>query len=171
MEHENLLRTTNTLRCSHGSERTATHDDIGDVLAAIAWGTGYHVTTEQTHILLAIDGIPDWRHADIVFYQVGVGALANVVVVVDPTRASMVSSATHIPGHAASHMARLKENAYAIRHSGDLFYPFAIEVFGALHSALDQFLQSMTAFCMERWPYFLISVVTAFLRQLVSIAL
>ncbi|CAM6087710.1 unnamed protein product [Calypogeia fissa] len=45
----------------------------------------------------------------------------------------MVSSVAHISGHAASHAARLKEEAYAIRHPGDLFYPFAIEVFGVLH--------------------------------------
>ncbi|CAM6123095.1 unnamed protein product [Calypogeia fissa] len=42
----------------------------------------------------------------------------------------MVSSAAHIPRHAASHVARLKEEAYAIRHPGDLFYPFVVEVLG-----------------------------------------
>ncbi|CAM6099818.1 unnamed protein product [Calypogeia fissa] len=42
----------------------------------------------------------------------------------------MVSSAAHIPGHADSHVARLKEEAYAIRHNEDLFYPFAIEILG-----------------------------------------
>ncbi|CAM6105999.1 unnamed protein product [Calypogeia fissa] len=83
----------------------------------------------------------------------------------------MVSSATHIPGHAASHLARLKEEAYAIRHPGDLFYPFAIEVFGALHLALDRFLWSLAALCVERRPYPLVSVVTVFLRQRVSVAL
>ncbi|CAM6099499.1 unnamed protein product [Calypogeia fissa] len=95
----------------------------------------------QTHVLPAVDGIPDRRRADIVFSRAGVRALADVVVA-DPTGASMVSSAAHIPGHAASHAARLKEEAFAIRHSGDLFYPFAVEVFGALHPALDKFLRS-----------------------------
>ncbi|CAM6097416.1 unnamed protein product [Calypogeia fissa] len=65
----------------------------------------------------------------------------------------MVSSAAHIPGHAASHAARLKEEAYAIRHNGDLFYPFVVEVFGALHPVLDRFLRSMAALCVERRPY------------------
>ncbi|CAM6127893.1 unnamed protein product [Calypogeia fissa] len=65
----------------------------------------------------------------------------------------MVLSAAHIPGHMASHAARLKEEAYAVRPSGDLFYHFAIEVFGALHSALDRFLRSSRALCVERWPY------------------
>ncbi|CAM6127476.1 unnamed protein product [Calypogeia fissa] len=65
----------------------------------------------------------------------------------------MVSSAAHIPGLAASHAARLKEEAYAVRHHRDLFYPFAVEVFGALHSALDRFLRSTTALCVEQWPY------------------
>ncbi|CAM6094142.1 unnamed protein product [Calypogeia fissa] len=65
----------------------------------------------------------------------------------------MVSSAAHIPGHAASHAARLKEEAYAIRHPGDLFHPFAIEVFGALHPALDRFLRSSAALCVERRLY------------------
>ncbi|CAM6100549.1 unnamed protein product [Calypogeia fissa] len=102
---------------------------------------GYHVSTEQTHVLLVIDGIPDRRWADIVFSRAGVRSLADMVVA-DPTGASMVSSAAHIPGHAASHVARLKEEAYAIRHPGDLFYPFAVEVFGALHPAVDQFLRS-----------------------------
>ncbi|CAM6127160.1 unnamed protein product [Calypogeia fissa] len=60
----------------------------------------------------------------------------------------MVSLAAHIPGHAASHVARLKEEAYAVRHSRELFYPFALEVFGALHSALDRFFQSTTALCV-----------------------
>ncbi|CAM6109615.1 unnamed protein product [Calypogeia fissa] len=36
----------------------------------------------------------------------------------------MVSSVAHIPGHAASHADRLKEEAYAVHHSGDLFYPW-----------------------------------------------
>ncbi|CAM6125986.1 unnamed protein product [Calypogeia fissa] len=65
----------------------------------------------------------------------------------------MVSSAAHIPGHAASHTARLKEEAYAVRHSNDLFYPFAVEEFGALHPALDWFLRSTAALCVERRPY------------------
>ncbi|CAM6092536.1 unnamed protein product [Calypogeia fissa] len=100
---------THILRCSHGSERTSTHHDIWDVLAAIAQDTGYHVTTEQTHVLLTVDGIPDRRHANIVFSQAGVGALVDVVVA-DPMGASMVLSVAHIPGHAAS----------SPRHSGDL---------------------------------------------------
>ncbi|CAM6088823.1 unnamed protein product [Calypogeia fissa] len=83
----------------------------------------------------------------------------------------MVSSVAHIPGHVASHSAWLKEEAYAIRHNGDLFYPFAVEAFGALHLALDQFLRSMAALCVERRPYLPVSVVTAFLRQRVSVAL
>ncbi|CAM6107375.1 unnamed protein product [Calypogeia fissa] len=91
-----------------------------------------------------VDDIPDRRRADIVFSQAGVQSLADVVVA-DPTGASMVSSAAHISGHAASH--------YAICHHGDLFYPFAIEVFGALHPALDQFLPSSAALCVERQPY------------------
>ncbi|CAM6093400.1 unnamed protein product [Calypogeia fissa] len=83
----------------------------------------------------------------------------------------MVSSAAHIPGHAASHAARLKEEAYAICHPGDLFYPFAVEVFGALHSALDQFLWSSAALCVEQRPYPPVSVVTAFLRERISVAM
>ncbi|CAM6121863.1 unnamed protein product [Calypogeia fissa] len=85
----------------------------------------------------------------------------------DPMGASMGFSAAHIPGYAAW----LKEEAYAVRHSGDLFYPFAVEVFGALHPALDQFLRSSAALCVERRPYPPVSVVTAFLRQRVSVAL
>ncbi|CAM6101812.1 unnamed protein product [Calypogeia fissa] len=94
------------------------------------------------------------------------------MVVADPTGASMVSSAAHILGDAASHAARLKEEAYAIRYSGDLFYPFAVEVFGALHPVLDRFLRSTAALCVERRrPYPPVSVVMAFLRQRVPIAL
>ncbi|CAM6090809.1 unnamed protein product [Calypogeia fissa] len=93
------------------------------------------------------------------------------MVVADPAGASMVSSAAHISGHAASHAAQLKEEAYAIRYPGDLFYPFAIEVFGALHPALDQFLRSSAALCMERRPFTSVSVVAAFLRQSASVAL
>ncbi|CAM6098704.1 unnamed protein product [Calypogeia fissa] len=61
----------------------------------------------------------------------------------------MVASTAHIPRHATSHAARLKEESYAVRHSEDLFYPFAVEVFGALHPALDRFLRSTTALCVE----------------------
>ncbi|CAM6129262.1 unnamed protein product [Calypogeia fissa] len=83
----------------------------------------------------------------------------------------MVSLAAHISGHAASHAARLKEEAYATRHLGDLFYPFAVEVFGALHSALDRFLQASAALCVERRPYRSVLVVMAFFRQRVLVAL
>ncbi|CAM6087665.1 unnamed protein product [Calypogeia fissa] len=165
---------THILRCNHGSEWTATHDDLCDVLAAIARDTGYHVSTEQTHVLPAVDGIPDRRRADIVFSRAGVWALADMVVA-DPTGASMVSLAAHVPARGSAtttcHAARLKEEAYAVRHHRDLFYPFAVEVFGALHPALDRFLRSMAALCVERRPYPLVSVVTAFLRQRVSVAL
>ncbi|CAM6116113.1 unnamed protein product [Calypogeia fissa] len=83
----------------------------------------------------------------------------------------MVSSAAHIPGHAAAHAARLKE-VYAIRHPSDLFYPFAVEVFGALHPALDRFLQSLAALVWSGGrTYPSVLVVTAFLRQRVSVAL
>ncbi|CAM6105239.1 unnamed protein product [Calypogeia fissa] len=85
--------------------------------------------------------------------------------------ASMVSSAAHIPGHVAAHAARLKEEAYAIRHPRDLLNPFAVEVFVALHLALDRFLWSSATLCVERQPYPLVYVVTAFLRQRVSVAL
>ncbi|CAM6128808.1 unnamed protein product [Calypogeia fissa] len=125
---------------------------------------------EQTYVLSAVNGILDRRCADNILSRAGVWALANVVVA-DPMGASTVSSATHIPGHVASHMAQLKEKAYAVHRSGDLFYPFAIEVFGALHSALDQFLRSTMTLCVERWPYAPVSVIMAFLRQRVSIAL
>ncbi|CAM6084678.1 unnamed protein product [Calypogeia fissa] len=104
------------------------------------------------------------------FSRAGVRALVDVVVA-NPTGTSMVASATHIPGHAASHVTRLKEEAYAVRYNGDLFYPFAVEVFGVLHSALDRFLRSTKALCVERWPYPPVSVVTDFLRQRVSVAL
>ncbi|CAM6093360.1 unnamed protein product [Calypogeia fissa] len=93
------------------------------------------------------------------------------MVVADPTGASMVSSAAHILGHAASHAARHTEEAYAVLHSKNLFYPFAIEVFGALHLALDRFFQSMAALCVERRPYPPVLVVMTFLRQRVSITL
>ncbi|CAM6100623.1 unnamed protein product [Calypogeia fissa] len=83
----------------------------------------------------------------------------------------MVSLAAHISGHAASHAARLKEEAYATRHPGDLFYPFAVEIFGALHPALDRFLRASAALCVERRPYPPVSMVTAFFRQRVSVAL
>ncbi|CAM6086568.1 unnamed protein product [Calypogeia fissa] len=116
------------------------------------------------------DNLTNCVFTGIVFSRAGVQALADVVMV-DPTGASMVSSATHILGHAASHAARLKEEAYAVHHSGDLFYPFVVEVFGALQSALDQFLRSTTALCVERRPYPPVSVVTAFLRQRVLVAL
>ncbi|CAM6100029.1 unnamed protein product [Calypogeia fissa] len=61
----------------------------------------------------------------------------------------MVSLAIHIPGH----VARLKEEAYVISNLGDLFYPFAVEVFGAFHPALDRFLRALAALCVERQPY------------------
>ncbi|CAM6097003.1 unnamed protein product [Calypogeia fissa] len=125
---------------------------------------------EQTHVLPAVDGIPDWRQADIGFLRAGVRALADVVVA-DPMGANMVSSVAHIPGHAASHAAQLKEEAYAIRHHGALFYSFAVEVFwgaspgpGPVPSVLGGPLHGAAAVPP-------VSVVTAFLRQRVSVAL
>ncbi|CAM6114091.1 unnamed protein product [Calypogeia fissa] len=88
---------THILRCSHGSEWTATHDDLCNVLAAMARDTSYHVSTEHTHVLLAVDDIPDQRWANIVFSRDGVWALADVVVV-DSIGANMVSSVAHILG-------------------------------------------------------------------------
>ncbi|CAM6093049.1 unnamed protein product [Calypogeia fissa] len=161
---------THILWCSHGSERTATHDNLCDVFAAIARDAGYHVSMEQTHVLPAADDIPDRRRADIVYSWAGVRALADMVVA-DPTRASRVSLAAHIPGHAAPHAAWLKEEAYVIWHPGDLFYPFVVEVSGVLHLALDRFFRSSAALCVEWRPYPLVSVVMAFLRQRVSVAL
>ncbi|CAM6117876.1 unnamed protein product [Calypogeia fissa] len=105
--------------------------------------------SEQTHVLPAVDGILVRRHADIVFSRVKVWALADVVVA-DPMGASMVLSAAHILGHGVSHAAWLKEEVYVVCYSMDLFYPFAIEVFGALHLALDRFLWSTMALCVER---------------------
>ncbi|CAM6090666.1 unnamed protein product [Calypogeia fissa] len=83
--------------------------------------------------------------------------------VTDPSITCMFYSAAHIPGHAASHAARLKEEAYAVCHHGDLFYPFAVKVFG--------FLRFTAALCMEGRPYPPVSVVTAFLRQRGSVTL
>ncbi|CAM6105572.1 unnamed protein product [Calypogeia fissa] len=83
------------------------------------------------------------------FSRAEVRALADMVVA-DLMGVSMVLSAAHIPGHAASHAPRLKEEAYVVHHGGDLFYPFVIEVFGALHSALDRFLWSSAALCVEQ---------------------
>ncbi|CAM6091882.1 unnamed protein product [Calypogeia fissa] len=101
---------THILRCSHGSKWTAIHNDIRDVLAAIARDVGpdvgYHVTMEETHVLSTVDGILDQRCADNVFSWAGVRALVDIVVA-DPIGASMVSLAAHILGHAASHMAQL----------------------------------------------------------------
>ncbi|CAM6119216.1 unnamed protein product [Calypogeia fissa] len=73
--------------------------------------------------------------------------------------------------HVAFYAARLKEEEYVIHHHGDLFYPFVVEVFGAFHPALDRFLRSLAALCVERRPYPLVLVVTAFLRQWVLVAL
>ncbi|CAM6096723.1 unnamed protein product [Calypogeia fissa] len=132
------------------------------MLVAIVPDAGYLVTMEQTHVLPTVDGIPDQRRADIVFSRAGVQALVDVVVA-DPMGASMVLSAAHIPRHAPSHAAWLKEEAYVIRHSEDLFYPFAI---------VGRFTQPWTgSFGPRRRLYPLVSVVTAFLTQWVSIAL
>jgi hypothetical protein len=48
--------------------------------------------------------------------------------------------AAHTPGHAAARAAQLKEQAYSTSYLGDLFYPLALEVYGALHPVLDRFL-------------------------------
>ncbi|CAM6115519.1 unnamed protein product [Calypogeia fissa] len=84
-------------------------------------------STGDSFTLVGGDTIAGWLHCTI--YNAGVRALADVVVVY-PMGASMVSSAAHIHGHAASHATQLKEEVYAIRYHGDLFYPFAIEVLG-----------------------------------------
>lgn len=42
--------------------------------------------------------------------------------------------AAHVPGHATACTARLKDNAFVVSYRRDLFYLFALEVYGALHS-------------------------------------
>ncbi|CAM6120636.1 unnamed protein product [Calypogeia fissa] len=76
----------------------------------------------------------------------------------------MVFSVAYISVHAASHAA-------SIHHHGDLFYPFAMEVFGGASLGPDRFLRSSTALCVERQPYPPGLMVMAFLRQRVLVAL
>lgn len=58
--------------------------------------------------------------AGLIFSRAGVCALGDVNA--DP----------NVPGHATTKGAWLKEEAYATQFPGDLFYPLALEVFGAL---------------------------------------
>ncbi|CAM6109055.1 unnamed protein product [Calypogeia fissa] len=83
----------------------------------------------------------------------------------------MVSSVAHILGHAVSHVAPAQGGGVFHSASWDLFYPFVVEIFGAFHLVLDRFFRSSTALCVERRPYPPVSVVTAFLRQRVSVVL
>lgn len=48
---------------------------IRDVITAITWDFGYHITMEQHHVLLPRDGVPDWRRVDLVFLGLGSGLL------------------------------------------------------------------------------------------------
>lgn len=55
------------------------------------------------------------------------------VVVGDLSGTGMVDSAAHIPGHVAAKTTQLKEETYVLHLNGDLFFLFAVEVFGAFH--------------------------------------
>jgi hypothetical protein len=39
-------------RCAHGAERTALHDVVQDIFLIVATDAGFHVSQEQTHVLL-----------------------------------------------------------------------------------------------------------------------
>ncbi|CAM6094163.1 unnamed protein product [Calypogeia fissa] len=82
----------------------------------------------------------------------------------------MVSSAAHISGHAASHAAWLKEEAMPFVILGTYFTPLRLRFSGRFTRPLDRFFRSSAALCVERRPYPPVSVVTAFLRQRVSVA-
>lgn len=71
----------------------ATHDDIHDVVAVIAW-------------------VPDQRRADLVLSRARVQTLGDMVVA-DHTSESNVAVAPHVPGHATAKAARLKEETCA----------------------------------------------------------
>lgn len=116
------------------------------------------------------DGILDRRRAEVIFSWAGVRALGDVVIA-DPTSGALVATDAHVPSHAVVRAVQLKEAVYAKRYPGDLFYPFAFEVLGALHSIFDHLLCTYIVHCIKRRQYPPASVIIVFFRQRVSIAL
>lgn len=72
------------------------------------------------------------------FSGAGVRSLADVLV--DPTSVGMINSTTYISSHGTKKATRLKEEACGVYFSTDLFFLFALKVFGVLHPMLYQFL-------------------------------
>jgi hypothetical protein len=79
------------LCCTHGGERTTSHDVVRDSFVSIAKDMTFHVLQEQTHILSP--PFPSHWRVDIVLSVDGIYTLTNVVII-DPTQVDMVSLTT-----------------------------------------------------------------------------
>ena len=133
---------THLLRCPRGGERTAAHDAVRDAIAAIASESSYRVSREQSHQLPLRGNQTRGGRVDLLFTSPESRILGDVVIA-DPTRLDLVQRAARSDGtgHAAHLAAAQKIRDYEHRHLGDDFIPFAIETYGTLDAAFNDFLR------------------------------
>ena len=96
---------------------------------------------EQCGVMPPTVGEPAGRRMDLVGAdpQGGPRVLADVVVA-DPTRSTAVAVTAVERGHAARVAAQIKAGKYADHFPDDTFIPLAVETYGCLDSAFDEFL-------------------------------
>jgi hypothetical protein len=80
----------NLLRCGHGGERTASHDDVRDAFASIVRNARFHVLWEQTHILPLPFFQSSRQRINIILLVDGICILVDVIIA-DPIQADLVS--------------------------------------------------------------------------------
>jgi len=117
--------------CTHGGERTTSHDVVWDLFASIARDARFHFLWLQTHVLsLPFLQFSCWQ-VDIVLLVDGTCTLADVIIV-DPIQAYLVSWASLFHGVMVTLMAQVK-GLYYDRYPMHVFFLLAIESFECLH--------------------------------------
>ena len=129
------------LRCARGSERNDTHDGLRDTVAGIMRESGFSVRMEQYGVMPIREGDVEGRRMDLVGADPRGGSriLADVTVA-DPLRDGMLPEAAVERGRAARDAAQAKAVKYGDHPADDTFIPLAVETYGCLDSAFDEFL-------------------------------
>jgi hypothetical protein len=172
-----ILGGQHLLRCGLGSERNDTHHNIRDTMFYIMREAGYSVRREQSGVMPIREEGAGGRVMDIVAADPRGGSrvLADVVVAV-PTRSTAVMVTAVERGHAARLSTEMKVGKYGDHFPDDTFVPLAVETYGCLDSAFDEFLGTCARRDAELWAGGLGSVPMAsrlisYYRSRVSISL
>jgi hypothetical protein len=120
------------LRCTHGGERTTSHDVVQGGFAYIMKDARFHVLWEQTHIFLPLFLQSFYWRVDIVLSIDGIHTLVDVVIT-DFIQTYLVSRVALSCGVVVIVMTQVKEGLHCDHYPIDMFSSLVIEVFGCLH--------------------------------------